>query len=147
MNQLALIKLLLIKNKPHKWGIKVFACAGASGFVYGLDVYVGKKTISQPSELGISRDIVLKLAELLPPHKGFKISLNNWYASHGLVVALKEKGLLSVGIAHLNRLPGCSVKTDVTLKKSGCGSFYVSTEVCNNITAVKWLDNKPVHLV
>lgn len=91
MNQLALIKLLLIKNKPHKWGIKVFACAGASRFVYGLDVYVGKKTISQPSELGISRDIVLKLAELLPPHKGFKISLNNWYASHGLVVALKEK--------------------------------------------------------
>lgn len=35
-----------IKNKPHKWGIKVFARAGASGFVYGFDAYVAKKTIS-----------------------------------------------------------------------------------------------------
>ncbi|KAL1466035.1 hypothetical protein MTO96_042988, partial [Rhipicephalus appendiculatus] len=61
--------------------------------------------------------------------------------------ALKEKGLLSVGTARVNRLPGCSVKTDAALKKSGRGSFDVCTEVCNNIAAVKWLDNKPVHLV
>ncbi|KAL1424608.1 hypothetical protein MTO96_020012 [Rhipicephalus appendiculatus] len=124
-----------------------FARAGASGFIYGFDVYVGKKTISQPSELGISGDIVLKLTEPLPSHKGFKVAFDNWFTSHGLIVALKEKGLLSVGTARVNRLPGCSVKTDAALKKSGRGSFDVCTEVCNNIAAVKWLDNKPVHLV
>ncbi|KAL1468327.1 hypothetical protein MTO96_041556 [Rhipicephalus appendiculatus] len=124
-----------------------FARAGASGFIYGFDVYVGKKTISQPSELGISGDIVLKLTEPLPSHKGFKVAFDNWFTSHGVIVALQEKGLLSVGTARVNRLPGCSVKTDAALKKSGRGSFDVCTEVCNNIAAVKWLDNKPVHLV
>lgn len=36
-----------IKNKPHKWGIKVFARAGASGMLYDFEVYVGKGTINR----------------------------------------------------------------------------------------------------
>ncbi|KAH6932758.1 hypothetical protein HPB50_009196 [Hyalomma asiaticum] len=68
--------------------------------------------------------------------------------AHGLLwggnyrlATLKEKGLLSVGTARLNRLPGCSLKTDAALKKSSRGSFDVATGVCNNTAAVKWLDN------
>lgn len=31
-----------VKNKPHKWGIKVFARAGTSGNVYDFEIYRGK---------------------------------------------------------------------------------------------------------
>ncbi|KAI5107681.1 piggyBac transposable element-derived protein 3-like, partial [Silurus meridionalis] len=31
-----------IKNKPHKWGIKVFTRAGVTGLVYDFEVYTGK---------------------------------------------------------------------------------------------------------
>ncbi|KAJ4445301.1 hypothetical protein ANN_07106 [Periplaneta americana] len=32
-----------VKNKPHKWGIKVFAHAGTSGIVYDFEIYRGKE--------------------------------------------------------------------------------------------------------
>ncbi|XP_029841450.2 piggyBac transposable element-derived protein 2 [Ixodes scapularis] len=136
-----------LRNKPDKWGIKVFARAGASGFVYSFDVYVGKATITQPSDLGISGDIVIELTGSLPPGKGFKVAFDNWFSSYGLVCALKERGLLSVGTVRPNRLPGCSFKNDQTLKKEGRGSFDVTTEQKGNVVAVKWYDNKSVHLV
>ena len=36
-----------VRNKPHKWGIKVFARAGSSGIVYDFEVYVGKGTVKK----------------------------------------------------------------------------------------------------
>ncbi|XP_050293814.1 piggyBac transposable element-derived protein 2-like [Anthonomus grandis grandis] len=51
-----------VKNKPHKCGIKMFARAGSSGFVYDFEVYVGKGTIKNESTLGISGDIVVWLS-------------------------------------------------------------------------------------
>jgi len=36
------------KNKPHKWGIKLFAIASSSGIVHDFEVYIGKGTLSLP---------------------------------------------------------------------------------------------------
>ena len=48
------------KNKPHKWGFKVFTQAGVSGMMYDFEVYTGK-AIKLPENLGISGNIVLWL--------------------------------------------------------------------------------------
>lgn len=42
---------------------------------------------------------------------------------------------------------GCTFKGDAALKKEGRGSFDVKNEPTNKLTAVKWYDNKAVHLV
>jgi len=55
-----------IKNKPHKWGIKVFSRAGISGIVYDFEIYVGKGTTRESTDLGISGDIVIRLAPTYP---------------------------------------------------------------------------------
>ena len=47
-----------VRNKPQKWGIKVFARAGSSEIVYDFEVYVGKETVKNVSPLGISGDSV-----------------------------------------------------------------------------------------
>lgn len=60
-----------IRNKPHKWGIKTFARAGVSGIIFDFEIYVGKGTIKNPTDLGISGDIVLRLIENLPGNKNF----------------------------------------------------------------------------
>lgn len=136
-----------VKNKPHKWGIKVSARAGASGIIYAYDIYVGKGTVTEASELGISGDIVLKLTSALSPNKGFKVAFDDWFAPYGLVCALKLRGIHSVESVRPNRLPGCTFKGDVALKKEGRGSFDVKSEPKNKIAAVKWYDNKAVHLI
>ena len=48
-----------IKNKPVKWGIKVWErCASASGFLYEFDIYTGRKGCP---ELGLGEKVVLDL--------------------------------------------------------------------------------------
>lgn len=135
-----------VKNKPHKWGIKVFARAGMSGIVYEFEIYVGKGTADK-AELGISGDIVVKLCSNLPKNRNFKVYTDNWFSSYNLMVALKNLGILSVGTVRTNRLENYKPKEDKVLKQEGRGSSDYYTEPKNNVIAVKWQDNKSVNLI
>jgi hypothetical protein len=97
--------------------------------------------------LGISGDIVIRLVRNLPKHQNYKVYTDNWFTSNSLLCALKERGMYGTGTVRSNRPPGCSLKSDTDLKKDGRGSCEIRTETRNNITVVKWYDNKPVHVV
>lgn len=58
-----------IKNKPHKWGIKVFALCGESRMFYDFEIYTGKDTITNKTKLGIRGDIVMRLVKTIPQNK------------------------------------------------------------------------------
>ena len=50
-----------LPKKPHKWGIKVWACCGVSGFVYDFDMYTGKQNDTNVSqEFGKIGAVVVK---------------------------------------------------------------------------------------
>lgn len=135
------------KSKPHKWGIKLFALASKSGIVHDFETYVGKGTVKSVTNLGLSGDIVMRLSEIIPKNKNFKLSFDNWFTSYNLLVNLKSHGILGVGTVRSNRLSGCQFELDKNLKKSGRGSYDTKIDVANAIIACKWYDNKSVHLV
>ncbi|XP_068084847.1 piggyBac transposable element-derived protein 2-like [Anabrus simplex] len=136
-----------IKNKPHRWGIKVFARAGSSGIINDFEIYRGKGTLqNSDSNLGISGDIVIRLCEGLPKYQNYKIFTDNWFTSYRLISTLKQMGILALGTVRIARLQGCTLKTDQELKKVGRGADDYRTEVEENIIALKWYDNKSVHL-
>lgn len=135
-----------VKNKPHKWGIKVFAITSSSGILHDFEIYIGKGTVTDIN-LGISGDIVLRLAEIVPNHKNYKLAFDNWFSSHPLLVALKERGIWTCCTVRANRTASCVLASDKTLKTSGRGSSDVRTDKQNNIACVKWFDNKSVHLM
>jgi len=62
------------KNKPHKWGIKLFAIASKSGIAQDFEIYIGKGTLP-PSEhgLGISGNVVMRLVECIPKNENYKV--------------------------------------------------------------------------
>ena len=63
-------KSLFLPAKPHKWGFKLWARCGVSGFIYNSDLYQGKEpTERSASEFGMSGDVVLKLVSTLPPNR------------------------------------------------------------------------------
>ncbi|XP_031356899.1 piggyBac transposable element-derived protein 2-like [Photinus pyralis] len=136
-----------IKSKPHKWGIKMFARAGASGIVYDFDIYIGKGTTHEPSDLGISGDIVVKLAKNIPKNQNFKIYTDNYFTSFNLFTTLQQMGILSVGTVRTNRLKGLKFKEDKVMKTEGRGSYEHFTEENKKVVAVKWFDNKGVTLL
>lgn len=79
-----------VRNKPHKWGFKVFTRAGASGLMYDFEIYQGKGTCPETG-LGFSGDIVMALTSELPEEKNFKVYFDNWFSSLQLSVTLKGR--------------------------------------------------------
>lgn len=62
------------KNKPHKWGIKLFAILWKSGIVHDFEIYIGKGPLPQFEHgLGISGDVVMRLAECVPKNENYKV--------------------------------------------------------------------------
>ena len=52
-----------IKNKPIKWGFKMwYRWAPKTGYLYEMDIYTGKK---ESTEFGLGESVVLQLTEKL----------------------------------------------------------------------------------
>ena len=73
------------KNKPHKWGIKMFAPASSNGLVHDFEIYVGKGTLPPSNHgLGISGDVVMRLIECVPKHENYKVI----FVLHNMIVKI-----------------------------------------------------------
>lgn len=149
-----------IRNRAHKhqksqkcryncpcMGLKMFARCGKSGILYDFELYLGRDVPPSTSGLGLNGDIVLRLCEHLPGSANYKVLTDSKFNSHSLIVALKERGLLSLGTVRASRLPGCQLKSDAELKKRGKGTYEYRTEQSTNVIALKWWGtNRPVYL-
>ncbi|KRX67147.1 hypothetical protein T06_4920, partial [Trichinella sp. T6] len=80
-----------IPKKPKKWGIKVNARTGTSGLLYDFCFYEGKlPRIRKPSGC-LTFDIVMKLCEMVPKHRNFKIFFDNYFIHLDLQLRLLKK--------------------------------------------------------
>ncbi|KAF3851262.1 hypothetical protein F7725_013034, partial [Dissostichus mawsoni] len=121
---------------------------GISGMICDFDVYQGSVNgIRAKSELGLSGDVVMKLASTLPEGQNYEIYADNYFTCVPLVVKLLDRGIHYVGTARQVRLPNCNLEEEKSLKKKGRGSFDIRVEANHNICAVKWYDSRAVTLV
>ena len=139
-----------MQNKPKKWGYKVFALCDSSGVILNFEPYTGKieHDIDLP-DVGISGNIVLRLTKILARHINHKVYYDNWFSSVSLLVELEKMGIQSLGTVRPNRLPGCNFSSDKAMKQQGRGAL--EEKIANvediRVLAIKWYDNKPVHLL
>jgi len=73
--------------------------------------------------------------------------MDNWFNSYNLQCKLKYEGILSVCTVRSNRIAGCPLENDKTIKSKGRGYFDYSVDTENKIVVTKWLDNKIVHVI
>lgn len=140
-----------IKNKPKKWGYKMFVRAGISGIVYDFILYGGEDTFrgyqfpEEEMNLGLGAKVVISLCKNVAPCSA--VYFDNFFTSLELVSHLREKyGILSLGTIRANRLRGCKLKSDKDLSKSGRGSFQQVVDNSKKLVVVKWQDNRAVTL-
>ncbi|CAH0714336.1 unnamed protein product, partial [Brenthis ino] len=142
-----------VKNKPKKWGFKIFVRAGVSGIVYDFLIYGGDDTFrfnsftDEENGMGLGSKVVLALAKSIHQPACKVLCFDNFFTSIELLQYLRnEYGIFALGTIRSNRLRGAEKKlpTDKNLKKSGRGSH--AQVVCNKnkIVVVKWYDNKCV---
>ena len=111
-----------MKNKPSKWGIKIWALAGQSGYVHSFNVFGDNLLVTEGADgVGASGQTVLNLCENLEP--GTEVFFDNYFASPGLLLALQDKGLPAACTLRANKIEHCPLKSEKELKKEGRGAM------------------------
>ncbi|XP_065665259.1 piggyBac transposable element-derived protein 3-like [Hydra vulgaris] len=138
-----------LPKKPNKWGFKLWARCGVSGYLYDFDLYQGKeiKKKDEVSPHGVGASVVIKMTSTLPENHNFKIFADNYFSSLPLLDELKKRRIWYVGTARLKRLNKCPFTSEKELKNQGRGSFDYRTDIKSNNIAVSWIDNKVVTLI
>lgn len=135
-------------NKPHKWGIKVWALCGVTGMCYNIDVYTGKSLASH-GEYGLGGNIVLQLLQdVVPKCENHKIAFDNYFTSLPLLHRMHVDGWLAVGTIRGNRLRGCasSLRNESELKRRGRGSHDWRCDTQKHVAVVCWYDKAAIQL-
>ena len=133
-----------IRNKPVRFGFKIFCLNQPSGYLVNCDPYQGKGSgHHQFSDFGLSGGTVLYLISTLPV-KGY-IYMDNFFSTIKLFNELTRLGYGAIGTFRCNRLESIP-RLD---KKSSCGSYTCHSKENGSgdkVTVTQVLDNNIVSI-
>ena len=133
------------KDKPCKWGIKVWMlCDSASGYLFNFEVYMGKNADSQqtnaPSSLTLR--VVIDLCKPIV-QTGRHLYIDRFYTSRALLYHLRRMKIYTCGTVMINRgFPHEIVPA--TNKELERGTHLWRLDHSSGILAVTWQDQKPI---
>ncbi|XP_046674860.1 piggyBac transposable element-derived protein 4-like [Homalodisca vitripennis] len=126
-----------IKNKSHKYGIKLYELTTSDGFILNIIIYLGKGTLID-KEKGHAFEVVRKLMQNYLG-KGHIIFLDNFYNSVDLAEYLMTNQTNMCGTLQSNRVGNPQVVVQTKLKKGECVSRQRG-----DVTVMKWRDKRNV---
>ncbi|KAE9528590.1 hypothetical protein AGLY_012165 [Aphis glycines] len=125
-----------LKNKRHRYGVKIFKLCVHDGFTVDFRIYAGKEAVQG---LEVSTKIVMELThEYL--NFGRTIYTDNWYTSVNLAHKLLEQNTHLVGTLRANRKQN---PKDVVQKKLKKGQV-IAQQSDRGIVVLKWKDKRDV---
>ena len=133
-----------IKNKPNKWGLKLWVLADSSnGYTIDFDVYIGKVAGQIIGENGLGYDVVMKLMAPLAG-QGYQLFVDNFYSSPILFNDLFELKIPSTGTITENRrgFPDCMKRGKEWAKRKDRGDMRWERD--GKCLAMQWKDNRVV---
>ena len=90
-----------MRNKPVKWGFKVWVIADPSGYTLDFDVYTGKDGNGK-GDHGVAYGVVMKLVAPLF-FQGYHLYIDNFYTSRKLLDDLYQYGIYATGTFRANQ--------------------------------------------
>jgi hypothetical protein len=144
-----------IRNKPIRFGFKVWVLATVSGYVVSFEPYQGKGISVNAEEnvriVGAAAASVLDLLDKLPREKldlPFHIFGDNFFSSHKLLEVLGEKNIQYTGTIRQDRVKGKPPLTSVDkFKKLPRGHHKTVIMADQSQIVTRWNDNAAVTLL
>ncbi|CAH1980597.1 unnamed protein product [Acanthoscelides obtectus] len=131
-----LIMQQYIRNKRHKYGIKVFKLCSKGGYTYNFKIYAGKN-LDQGHTTPTS--VVMSLFEPILD-SGRTLVTDNWYTSVDLAKRLMDRQTYLMGTLRKNRR---GLQKDQVNKKLKCGEI-AALENQDGVTVISWNDKRNV---
>ena len=139
-----------LPKTPKKWGYKMWAMAGISGYVYDFKVEGGLGTrgppngCDPPDSCGESGFVVLRLSKDLRPGKHL-LFFDNYFASPELVDYLGDKKKIwALSTLNSNQSRGYPIPTEKQMRKCGRGHIEEIVDSEKKVVITAWHDNKRV---
>ena len=132
-----------MKDKPTKWGMKLFVVADATnGYSFDFRMYTGKR--HTPVIHGLAYDVVMQLVDTTVLGTGYHVYTDNFYTSPALFTALHALNIGACGTYRENRR-GCPVgRPNAMPRKSERGTIRWLRE--GPLVFVKWMDTREVSM-
>lgn len=107
-----------MKNKPKKWGIKLYVLAGQSGQMYDFIIYQGATTeINETyARFGAVAGVVMQLTDRIH-EPGHGLFIDNFFGTYNLFQYLHSKEIYTIGTIRLNRFANPPLMNDKQMKK------------------------------
>ncbi len=130
-----------IKDKPTKWGFKMWKLCDITGYLWCFDIYTGKEN-TKKSIYGLAYDVVMNLVKQLPK-KTYHLFIDNFYTGVQLLRDLFKMGKYATGTVRKDRegFPKCVANWKV--KNPGNSGYAMN----DGLLAVKWKDSKDVYML
>lgn len=125
-----------IKNKRHKFGVKVYKLCLDGGYTYDLQIYCGN---DKTENMSVPDSVVFRLANSLLD-VGRTIYTDNFYTSVTLAHSLLNKNTNLVGTLRQNRKLNPKEVTGAKLKKGE----IIGMESNTGVVVTKWKDKREV---
>lgn len=140
-----------IRNKPTRFGIKMWALCGADGYLFDCDIYCGKNSnnFQELPECALGSRVVLQMLKSLllvtatKKLMNYHLYFDNFFCNPDLVVHLRNIGLIATGIVRKDRI---KEKNDLD-QKSTRGSFIVKHDTNSGVNYITLKDSKVVSLL
>lgn len=140
-----------IRNKPIRFGMKLWALCSSDGYLYDLEIYQGKGGVNEGPLKSIclgSRVVLRMLQKLLESCstddlQKYHVYFDNFFTNPDLMIHLEKIGLLATGTVRQNR-----VKQKVEMPKNASrGTTIAVNDQNSKLNYITVMDSKPVSIL
>ncbi|ROI93623.1 PiggyBac transposable element-derived protein 4 [Anabarilius grahami] len=129
-----------IKNKPTKWGIKLFVLCDNNGYTVDFNIYTGKSSFASGKVLSFHAVMSLVRKDFLDLDITFTVII--FYTSPVLFQHLYNLGFGACGTIRDTRIGVPNTKVNALTKKSPRGSIRWIRQ--GSLLCTKWMDTREV---
>ena len=135
-----------MKKKPKKWGYKIWALGGKSGYVHKFYIVGDNTVVTQDPMLirsiGKSGEVVINLTDTLA--EGSYVFFYNYFSSPELLAELSQRKIHATSTLRSDRSRKCPLMSRKEIQKQGRGAYEYRLEKNEGVLVCEWFDSKVV---